>query len=105
MDLLMKLMQRDTDAFLKMTDKYSWPVYSQIRKKVSDPEVADTLFQKTMDGFYRSLHENQADDPLEAMLLVYADSVIEQYEARGGQCVVPAVKAANLNPIEALRRN
>ena len=95
MDLLMKLMRRDTDAFLKMTDKYSWSVYSQIRKKVSDPEVADALFQKTMDGFYRSLHESQTDDPLEAMLLVYANGVIEKHEASCGEGIVYSAKAAD----------
>ena len=94
LDLLMKLMRRDTDAFLKMTDKYSWPVYSQIRKKVSDPEVADALFQKTMDGFYRSLHESQTDDPLEAMLLVYANGVIEKHEGASGEHIVYSTKTA-----------
>lgn len=91
----MKLMRRDTEAFLKMTDKYSWPVYSKIRKKVSDPEVADALFQKTMDGFYRSLHESQTDDPLEAMLLVYADSIIEKHEGGCGEGIVYSTKAAD----------
>lgn len=91
----MKLMQRDTDAFLKMTDKYSWPVYEKIRKRVSDPEAADALFQKTMDGFYRSLHESQGADPLEAMLLVYADSVIEKHETGCGEGIVYRSKAAD----------
>ena len=95
MDLLTKLMHRDTDAFLKMTDIYSWAVYSQIRKKVSDPEAADALFQKTMDGFYRSLHESQTEDPLEAMLLVYADSVIEKYEDGCGKDIVQSIKVVD----------
>jgi len=32
-NLLERIMQRDTDAFLELTDRYGWALYSFIRRK------------------------------------------------------------------------
>lgn len=84
MDLIKRLMNRNSDAFLEMTDKYSWPVYQAIRTRVSDSRQADHLFHKTMDGFYRSLHESKTNDPVEALLLIYTEKVLLENQKTGG---------------------
>lgn len=78
MELLKKLMSRNSDAFLEMTEKYSWSVYSLIRSRVSDSKQADALFHKTMDGFYRCLYESKAEDPVEAILFMYAEKMLQE---------------------------
>lgn len=76
-DLLIRMMHRDMDAFLEMTDKYSWAVHSYIRGKISDKRKVEAVFNETMNSFYKGLHENQDKDPMEALLLIYADKVCQ----------------------------
>lgn len=42
-DLLERMMQKDTDAFLELTDRYGWALYSEIRKKYPNQETADKI--------------------------------------------------------------
>lgn len=76
-DLLLRLMQRDVNAFIEMSEKYSWSVYSVIRSKISDKEKVEAVFHETMDSFYNGLHTSGSDDPMEALLQMYARKVCE----------------------------
>lgn len=74
-DLLERMMHRDTDAFLEMTDRYGWALYSTIRSVYPDKTEADTIYHETMHQFYQSLQNPTCEDPLEALLCALADHV------------------------------
>lgn len=76
-DLLLRMMHRDMDAFLEMTEKYSWTVYSLIREKFSDKNKVESVYNETMNGFYNGLSQNNGNDPVEALLLMYAQKVCQ----------------------------
>jgi len=71
-DLLERLQNRDSEAFLEMTDRYGWSLYSAIKAKYPDAAVADRIYQETMNGFYHSLAHSAGEDPVEALLQGYA---------------------------------
>ena len=75
MDLLERMQSRDPEAFLEMTDRYGWAVYSTIRQKCSDRSVADRIYEETMNSFYHQLSRSTTGDPLEALLCAFADRV------------------------------
>jgi len=77
-DLLDRMKNRDTEAFLEMTDRYGWAVYSAIREKHADHDEADRIYQETMNGFYHSLLNPAAEDPLEALLCTFADQISDK---------------------------
>lgn len=77
-DLLERMMQRDTDAFLELTDRYGWMLYSEIRKKVPNRADADRIYDETMRQFYGSLQNAACEDPIEAMLCAFADQISEK---------------------------
>ena len=74
-DLLERMMQKDTDAFLEMTDRYGWALYSEIRKKYRNQETADKIYDETMQLLYRSLQNPACEDPMEAMLCALAETI------------------------------
>ena len=74
-DLLERMKDKDAEAFLEMTDRYGWSVYSVIRRKYPDRAVADRVYQETMNAFYRNLSGSSAEDPLEALLCAFADQI------------------------------
>lgn len=74
-DLLERMMQKDTDAFLELTDRYGWTLYSEIRKKYPNRETADRIYDETMQQFYRSLQNPDCEDPMEALLCAFAEKV------------------------------
>lgn len=74
-DLLDRMKGNDTEAFLEMTDRYGWAVYSAIREKYSDHAMADKVYNETMNTFYHCLSSSSADDPLEALLCTFADYI------------------------------
>ena len=74
-DLLDRMKDGNTEAFLEMTDRYGWAVYTAIRQKYSDPAVADKIYNETMNAVYHGVQETSADDPLEALLCVFADRI------------------------------
>ena len=74
-DLLERMMQRDTDAFLELTDRYGWALYSEIRKKYPNQEVADRIYDETMQQIYRSLQNPSCEDPMEALLCAFAEKI------------------------------
>lgn len=76
-DLLERMMRKDTDAFLEMTDRYGWALYSEIRKKYPNKEVADRIYDKTMQLFYRCMQNPDCEDPMEAMLCALAEKIGE----------------------------
>ena len=90
-DLLERMMQRDTDAFLEMTDRYGWALYSEIRKKYPQKAEADKIYDETMKAFYRSLQNPTCEDPMEALLCGFADSL----SGRNGASL-PSVEAGTL---------
>lgn len=77
-DLLERMMQRDTDAFLEMTDRYGWALYSEIRKKYPNKEVADRIYDETMQQFYRCMQNPACEDPMEALLCAFAEKIGER---------------------------
>ena len=72
-DLLERIQSKDPEAFLEMTERYGWAVYSAIREKHPDQAVADRIYDETMNSFYSHLSNTAADDPLEALLCAFAD--------------------------------
>ncbi len=74
-DLLERMMQKDTDAFLELTDRYGWALYSDIRKKYPNRETADRIYDETMQQFYRSLQNPACEDPMEALLCAFAEKI------------------------------
>ena len=74
-DLLERMMQKDPDAFLEMTERYGWALYSDIRKKYSNQETADKIYDETMQLFYRSLQNPACEDPVEALLCTLAEKI------------------------------
>lgn len=74
-DLLDRMQRNDTDAFLEMTDRYGWSVYSAIREKYSDAAFADKVYNETMNVFYHSLSASSCEDPLEALLCAFATRI------------------------------
>jgi len=78
MDLLDRMSSNDTEAFLEMTDRYGWAVYSAIRKQHADHAVADRIYNDTMNAFYHSLSDSNAEDPMEALLCSFADLISEK---------------------------
>ena len=74
-DLLERMMQKDTEAFLELTDRYGWALYSEIRKKYPNKEVADRIYDDTMQQFYSSLQNPACEDPVEALLCAFADRI------------------------------
>lgn len=76
-DLLIRLMQRDVNAFIELSEKYSWSVYSVIRSRISDKEKVEAVFHETMDSFYSGLHSSGCEDPVEALLQMYAQKVCQ----------------------------
>jgi len=74
-DLLERMMQKDTDAFLEMTDRYGWSLYSAIRKKYPNKEIADRIYDETMQLMYRSLQDPGCEDPMEAILCALAETI------------------------------
>jgi len=74
-DLLERMMQRDADAFLEMTERYGWTLYNAIRQKYSDKAEADRIYDETMQQFYRCLQNPNCEDPMEALLCAWAEYV------------------------------
>ena len=117
-DLLDRMMHQDTDAFLEMTDRYGWALYSAIRKVHPDKEDADKIYQETMQQFYRCLQNPDCEDPMEALLAAWADHIAYRKGLRmvisdAEQFVLsdepPAVKARRLvqpqSPLPEKRKN
>ena len=74
-DLLERMMQKDTDAFLEMTDRYGWALYSDIRKKYPNKADADRIYDETMQYFYHCMQNPNCEDPMEALLCAWAEYV------------------------------
>lgn len=74
-DLLDRMKSNETEAFLEMTDRYGWAIYSAIREKYTDHDVADKVYNETMNAFYHSLADSDAEDPLEALLYGFASRI------------------------------
>ena len=87
-DLLNRLMRHDMDAYLEMTDKYSWSVYSLIKSRISDKNKAELIYNETMNGFFQGLSGTKGNDALEALLLMYADKVCQANMGESDAAVV-----------------
>ena len=68
-DLLERIHRNDSNAFLDLTDRYGWAVYSAIRERYPEKDIAANIYNETMNSFYHSLSGTQAEDPLEAILI------------------------------------
>ncbi len=95
-DLLERMMHRDTDAFLEMTDQYGWALYSEIRKKCPNKADADRIYDETMQQFYRYLQNPASEDPLEALLCAFADHISKKWP-------VPAGQAGTCEPLDGIQ--
>ena len=74
-DLLDRMREHDAEAFLEMTDRYGWTVYSFIRKKYADKETADRIYSDTMQAFCQALQMPGCEDPLEALLCAFSEKI------------------------------
>jgi len=81
-DLLDRMMHKDTDAFLEMTDRYGWSLYAYIRKKHPDKDQADSLYNDAMNGIFAALQNPDCEDPLEALLCAFSDRIPHKTEMR-----------------------
>lgn len=100
-DLLNRLMNRDMDAYLEMTDKYSWSVYSLIKSRISDKNKAELIYNETMNGFFQGLSGTKGNDALEALLLLYADKVCQANmdESDTAVCRAPESRKRKTEPV------
>lgn len=83
MDLLDRIRSKDADAFLDLTERYGWAVYSAIREKYPDHGAADQIYNETMNLFYHTIADSSPEDPLEALLCLLAVQISEK-EAHHG---------------------
>ena len=81
-DLLQRMMHRDTEAFLEFTDRYGWALYSSIRRKHPNKVDADKVYHETMQQLWTCLQNNQFEDPMEAILCVWADQIALKRDPR-----------------------
>lgn len=79
-DLLEGMIRKDPDAFLEMTNRYGWAVYSVIRRKYPDQAAADKVYNKVMHGLYDMLSTSDSEDPLEALLCGFAENILPDEE-------------------------
>ena len=80
-ELFNRIRSRDKDSFQVLTENYGWKLYSYIRKKEDNREAADQLFSDTLARFHNNVEQYGCEDPIEAMLCLYADELMEK-EAR-----------------------
>lgn len=78
----------DRDAFNKLTDAYGWKLYSHIRRNTDSREQADMVFNETFSRIYGTMKSYDSDDALEAMLMMYSDSIGQNIKAQP-QTVMP----------------
>lgn len=81
-NLLERIMQRDTDAFLEFTDRYGWALYSSIRRKHPNKVDADKVYHETMQQLWSCMQNDAYDDPMEAILCTLADQITLKREPR-----------------------
>lgn len=74
-NLLDRMKQRDTDAFLEFTDRYGWVLYSSIRKKHANKVDADKVYHETLQQLWSCLQNEEFEDPMEAILCAFADNI------------------------------
>ena len=77
-DLFNRIKARDQDAFKQLTEDYGWKLYARIRKTTDNRDKADLIFKRTFSRFYNSMEEYDSDDPIEAMLCLYADVITKE---------------------------
>lgn len=74
-NLLERIRERDTEAFLELTDRYGWALYNSIRKKHPDKADADKVYHETMQQLWTALQNREYEDPMEAILCTWADQI------------------------------
>ena len=79
-DLFNRIKAKDREAFKQLTEEYGWKVYSRIRETTEDRDQADLIFNKTFSRFYNTIEDFDSNDPIEAMLCVYAAVVADEME-------------------------
>ena len=85
-----KIKHRDKASFQILTETYGWKLYSYIRKNVDNRELADTIFSETLSRFHHNAEKFDCQDPIEAMLCLYADEIQKTHSS-----VPAAVPAQN----------
>ena len=73
--LFNKIKRKDSGSFNLLTETYGWKLYSYIRRNVTDRETADRIFNDTLARFHASAQNYDCEDPIEAMLCLYADEI------------------------------
>lgn len=81
-DLLERMRERDTEAFLELTDRYGWALYNSIRKKHPDKADADKVYHETLQQLWTAMQSRDFDDPMEAILCTLADQIALQKSPR-----------------------
>ena len=82
-----RIRNRDKASFQILTETYGWKLYSYIRKNVESRELADEVFSETLSRFQNNAEKYDTQDPIEAMLCLYADEIQKEHAA-GAPAVV-----------------
>ena len=104
-NLLERMMQRDTEAFLEFTDRYGWALYSSIRRKHPSKSDADKVYHETLQQLWSALQNEQYDDPMEAILCVWADQIALKRSPRKELAEIFMPDAEEKPPVVHIRRS
>lgn len=92
-ELFNKIKNKDKDSFHILTDTYGWKLYSYIRRNEENRENADKIFSDTLTRFHQSVGDYDCEDPIEAMLCLYADSICHKEGAPSSHIQEPVMQA------------
>ena len=92
-ELFNRIKRKDNGSFNQLTEAYGWKLYSYIRRSVPDREKADRIFNDTLAQFHDSAESYDCEDPIEAMLCLYADRLSKESGESNGSFHVDPVPA------------
>lgn len=77
-ELLKGIQQRDTDAYLYLTQTYGWKLYAHLSAKLKDAELTNRAFNDTLAEFYNCLAGAKGEDAVESLLYAFADRTCQE---------------------------
>lgn len=93
-ELLTRIRDRDTDAFLDLTQTYGWKLYAYLNSKLKDPELTNQAFLETFSSFYNTLAAQEQADIVECLLYAYGDQVCHTLKRKEPVAEPPSASAA-----------
>lgn len=98
-ELLKGIQQRDTDAYLYLTQAYGWKLYAHLSEKLKDTELTNRAFNDTLANFYDCLAGSKGEDAVEALLYAFADRTCQEL-GRETVPAPPAVQERKSRPVK-----